>query len=164
MTRARLFLPFAAAAALAACGSGSTAPVETAELFAVNGARHPIVFPGDTLVWAGVGFGVAQGTGAVYVQAGGGTTAAEVLSWGDGQIRAVLPTDVEAGPTWIVTAATDSLGILDLLVLPHTTYDPAAHAWAGDPTVPVAVAQGAAAGMRFATSATIGARIQRRRQ
>lgn len=157
MTFARLHLTLAAAAVLPACG-GSTGPVETAELFAVNGARYPAVFAADTLVWAGVGFGAEQGAGAVYVQAAAGPAAAEVLSWADGQIRAVLPGDVEPGPTWVATA-TDSLGVLDLLVLPRTTYDPGAHAWAADAAAPVAVSQGAAAGLRFVTGSAVSARV-----
>jgi len=154
----RLPLAIAAAALLAGCGGGSTAPVETAELFAVNGARHPAVFAADTLIWIGVGFGAEQGNGAVYVRAGGTTTAAEVLSWADGQVQAVLPADVEAGPTWIRTV-TDSLGALDLLILPRTVYDPAAHAWATDAALPFAVTQAAAAGLRFPTGAGVSARV-----
>lgn len=146
-----------AAACLTACG-GPTDAVVTAELFAVNGARHPAVFAGDTLIWSGFGFGTEQRNGAVYVRAGGLPTPAEILSWADGQISAVLPADAEAGPTW-VEAAGDSLGALDLLVLSRTAYDPAAHAWVADAGLPLAVTQSAAAGVRFADAATVAARV-----
>ena len=154
----RPLLVFAAAALLAACGGSSTDPVASAELFAVNGARHPAVFAADTVVWAGFGFGVEQGSGNVYVVAGGAPTAAAILSWGDGAIRAVLPPDVESGPTYIA-AAGDSLGPLDLLILPRTTYDPATHGWAADVALPFAVSQSAAAGVRFASGSTMTARV-----
>jgi hypothetical protein len=146
-----------AAACLTACG-GPTDVVVTAELFAVNGARHPAVYVGDTLIWSGFGFGTEQGNGAVYVRAGGLSTPADILSWADGQIHAVLPADAEAGPTW-VEAAGDSLGALDLLVLSRTAYDPAVHAWVADASLPLAVSQGAAAGVRFADGATVTARV-----
>lgn len=146
-----------AAACLTACG-GPTDAVVTAELFAVNGARHPAVFAGDTLIWSGFGFGTEQGNGAVYVRAGGLPTPAEILSWADGQISAVLPADAEAGPTW-VEAVGDSLGALDLLVLSRTAYDPAAHAWVADASLPLAVNQSAAAGVRFADGPTVAARV-----
>jgi hypothetical protein len=157
MSSPRFLLAIGAATSLLACG-GSTEAVVTAELFAVNGARHPAVYAGDTLVWAGFGFGAEQGAGAVYVMAGGVPTAAEILSWGDGQIRAVLPVAVDAGPTWVQTT-TDSLGALDLLVLPRTAYDPAAHAWLADPALPFAVSQAAAAGLRYVSGTSVGARV-----
>jgi len=152
----RFLLTIAAAASLAACGGGSTDAVTTAELFAVNGARHPAVFAADTVIWAGFGFGPEQGN--VYVRAAGAPVTAVILSWADGQIRAVLPPDVEAGPTYVESAA-DSLGPLDLFILPRTSYDPAPHAWAADAPLPFAVTQSAAAGVRFAAGATMTTRI-----
>lgn len=157
MSRSRLLLALGAAAGLTGCGGGPTDPVDTAELVAVNGARHPAVYAGDTLVWVGVGFGPEQDDGAVYVRAGGAPAAAEILAWADGQIRGVLPADVETGPTWVRTAR-DSLGTVELLVLDRTAYDPATHGWAADAALPIAVTQTAAGGVRFPVGAGIGAR------
>jgi hypothetical protein len=92
------------------------------------------------------------------VRAGGAPTTAQILSWADGHIHAVLPADVEAGPTWVETAD-DSLGTLDLLVLHRTAYDAGAHAWGADAVLPFAVTQGAAAGVRFAAGATVDGRV-----
>jgi hypothetical protein len=152
----RLLPAIAAAASLAACGGGTTDSVETAELFAVNGARYPAVFAADTVIWAGFGFGAVQGN--VYVRAAGAPATVTVLSWTDGQIHGVLPAEVEAGPTYVVTSQ-DSLGPLDLFILPRTSYDPVPHAWAADAPMPLAVTQSAAAGLRFAAGATITTRI-----
>lgn len=126
-----------------ACG-GSTETTASASLYAVNGARYPAVTPGDTVTWAGFGFGEQQGPGAVLVTTGAGLTPAGVSIWRDGEIQAVLPEDVASGSTYVITA-TDTLGPLDLFVRPRGTYDPAAHAWAADATLPVPLA-GAAAG------------------
>ena len=157
MSCPRFLLTLGTAASLAACG-GATDPVATAELFAVNGARHPAVYATDTVVWAGFGFGTEQGAGNVYVQAGGLLAPATILSWADGQIRGQLPPDVEAGPTYVV-AAGDTLGPLGLLILPRTSYDPAPHVWAPDAALPFAVTQSAAAGVRFAAGATVTTRV-----
>ena len=157
MSWPRFLLTLGTAASLAACG-GATDPVATAELFAVNGARHPAVFATDTVVWVGFGFGAEQGAGNVYVHAGGLLAPATILSWADGAIRAQLPPDVEAGPTYVV-AGSDTLGPLGLLILPRTSYDPASHAWAPDAALPFAVTQSAAAGVRFAAGAAVTARV-----
>jgi hypothetical protein len=140
-------------ACLIACGGSSTEVVASAELFVVNGARYPAVFATDTLTWAGFGFGAAQEDGNVYVTASGAATPVQVLSWADGRIEGVLPGSVESGPTY-VQLGTDTLGPLDLLVVPRTSYDPAAHAWAADASLPFAVTNGAAGGVRFPTGGT----------
>jgi hypothetical protein len=152
-----LLLTVGTVASLAACG-GSTDPIASAELFAVNGARHPAVFATDTAVWAGFGFGVEQGAGNVFVRAGGLPATAEILSWADGEIRARLPADVEAGPSYVATLG-DSLGPVDLFILPRTSYDPAPHVWAPDAALPLAVRQSAAAGVRYPAGATLTARV-----
>jgi hypothetical protein len=142
----------------AACGGSSTAPVASAELFVVNGARHPAVFAMDTLTWAGFGFGTERGEGNVYVTAAGAPTVVEILFWTDGQIQGVLPADVESGPTYVLLP-TDSLGPLDLFVVPRTHYDPASHAWTSDASLPVALTGAAAGGMRFPSGGTVTGRV-----
>ena len=146
------------AATLTACGGSSTEAVASAELFAVNGARHPAVFAADTLTWAGFGFGAEQGEGDVYVRAAGAAATVEILSWTDGQIRGVLPAGAESGPTY-VQLRTDSLGPLDLFVIPRASYDPAAHAWAADASLPIAVTDAAAGGARFPAGGTTTGKV-----
>jgi hypothetical protein len=131
---------------IAGCGS-SESPAPEALLFAVNGARQPVVFAGDTAVWGGFGFGTEPGPG-VLVSVAGGLAQAQILSWSEGAIQAVLPTDVASGPTYVLTA-TDSLGPLDLVVRPRTTFDPAAHGWVEDAALPEPLASAAAAAVRF---------------
>ena len=146
MRRHRL-LPLCGLLLATACGS-STETTASASLYAVNGARFPAVTPGDTATWAGYGFGEEQGPGTVLVTTGAGLSAASVSAWRDGEIQAVLPEDVASGSTYVITA-TDTLGPLDLFVRPRGAYDPAAHVWAADATLPVPLAGAAASAVRF---------------
>lgn len=144
----------AAAVSGVACGGSSGDPVATAQLFAVNGARYPAVFAEDTATWVGFGFGAAEDGGAVLVTAGGTLSSAEVVSWRDGEIRAVLPATVETGATYVLTPR-DTLGPLDLFVRQRTTYDPAQHTWVTDAALPVRLAAPGAGAVRFPTGGTV---------
>jgi hypothetical protein len=138
----------------AACG-GSTDTTADAALYAVNGARYAAVMAGDTATWLGLGFGEEQGAGAVLVTTGSGLAPIEVVAWRDVEVRAVLPEEVASGITYVVTEA-DTLGPLDLFVRTRAPYDPAAHAWVTDATLPVAVAGAAAAALRFPQAGGVG--------
>jgi hypothetical protein len=152
--------PFLVAAALVAsgCGGGTTTPITTG-LRAVNGANYAAVFAGDTATWAGFGLGAEQGDAAVLVRGPDGDTPVEIVSWSDGGIRGVLPAGLVTGPTWIQGATGDSLGLLDLFARQRTSYDPTAHEWAETPTLPVEVADVAAAGLRFPSTSGIASLV-----
>lgn len=152
--RRQLLLPLCGLALAVACGD-STDTTAGAALYAVNGARHAAVMSGDTVTWGGYGFGEEQGPGTVLVTTGTGLAPAEVATWRDVEIRAVLPADVTSGSTYVVTAA-DTLGPLDLFVRAGGTYDPAGHSWVEDATLPVAVAGAAAGALRFPQPGGVG--------
>jgi hypothetical protein len=133
---------------LAACGEPTIPTDATPQLEAVNGARQPVVDPGQLAGWSGVGFGAAQGGSMLLVTTAGGTTALTPLEWSDVGIVAQLPADLMSGPTWVVTA-TDTLGPLPLLVRPPVAFTPGARAWAEGAALPEARAALAAAGLAF---------------
>lgn len=131
-----------------ACGGSATDVIASAALYAVNGARNAAVFPGDTVTWAGYGFGSEQGSGSVVVTTSDGLATATVTAWRDAEVRAVIPDNVQSGPTVLLTAS-DSLGPLDLFVRPRTTYDPSGHAWTAGAPLPASLAGTAVGGVRF---------------
>lgn len=144
--------------AAAACGSGTTDATATATLYAVNGARHAAVFPGDTATWGGYGFGAEPGPGLVRVTTARGPDTAAVAEWRDAEVRGVLPDDVQSGATAVLTAS-DSLGPLEVFVRTRTTYDPSARTWGADAALPVALTDVAVAALRFPGTATISTRL-----
>jgi hypothetical protein len=143
--------------ATAGCGDSSEGPV-TAALSAVNGAGFAPVYPGDTARWAGFGFGAEQGSGTVLVTTSSGLAAASVIAWRDAEVQAILPDDLRTGSTYVVTAA-DTLGPLDLFVRPRAAYDPAAHAWTGDASLPMPVAGAAASVLRYPAAAGLSSLV-----
>jgi len=144
--------------AAAACGGGTTDLTATATLYAVNGARHAAVFPGDTATWGGYGFGTEPGVGLVRVLTARGPDTAAITEWRDAAVRGVLPADVQSGPTVLLTSS-DSLGPLDVFVRTRTTYDPATRPWAADATLPLAIADAAVGALRFPGTASLDTRL-----
>jgi len=131
------------------CGGTTTTTPTTGGLRAVNGANFAAVYAGDTTTWAGFGFGTKQGNGAVLVRGPDGDAPVDVTSWTNGGIRGVLPGTTVTGPTWVRGPQGDSLGTLDLFIRQRVTFDPAAHDWAETTSLPVELADVAAAGVHF---------------
>jgi len=152
--RAHRSLPVAGIVLSAACGAAADGPA-TAALSAVNGARYAVVYPGDTASWAGFGFGAEQGSGGVLVTTAAGLGPATITGWRDAEVLAILPDDVQSGATYVLTDG-DTLGPLDLFVRPRAAYDPAAHAWVADATLPVPLAGAAATALHYPGAGGVG--------
>ena len=141
---------------LLACGDPAIPTVGEPGLTTVNGARHPVVSPGQVAGWSGFGFGAEQGTGVLLVTTAGGLVAIPVIEWSDVGILAQLPGDVTSGPTWVVTAG-DSLGPLPLTVRPTAVFTPGVRAWTEAAPLPQGRAAAGAAALLYPGDAGVSA-------
>ena len=134
--------------AFLACGDPAVPTTGEPDLTTVNGARHPVVAPGEVAGWSGFGFGAEQGTGVLFVTTAAGLVAIPVIEWSDVGILAQLPGDVTSGPTWVVSAG-DSLGPVPLTVRPAAVFTPGVRAWSEAAPLPEARAAAGAAALVY---------------
>jgi hypothetical protein len=141
---------------LLACGDPAVPTTADPGLTTVNGARHPVVSPGELAGWSGFGFGAEQGTGVLLVTTAAGLTATPVIEWSDVGILARLPGDLVSGPTWVVSAG-DSLGPVPLTVRPAAVFTPGVRVWAEAAALPEARAAAGAAALLYPGDAGVTA-------
>lgn len=135
------------AALLAACGDASAPDRAVARIDFVDGAREPILIPGQPAVVEGFGFGGVPGSASLR-SATGATVVAPVDSaaWTDFAVRITVPAGAAAGPLSLATASGRQL-TATVHVLPAPPFNPATLVWQARtafPRAPLGVALAAA--------------------